>query len=90
MKILKAENGDAEATSKLSSLNNGDVFRWADVKFEAALQQTDEETFYMVINLKATEGRKSIISLDGKLLLERDGDRKIIEHQAVVTVSPKK
>ncbi len=88
MKVQKALEGKAEKAVKLNSLQHGSVFRFPDVTFEEALA-VEDASFYMVINKPtASPDRIAVISLDGKTLLERDGDRQVFQHQATVSISP--
>lgn len=89
MQIVRANPaGAVEKTSKLSVLQAGDVFRFPDVSYEQAISNADDASFYMVINkpISGDTKRVSVLSLDGKTLLERDGDREVIRHQATISV----
>ena len=74
--------GKKERTVKLGQIKpGGDVFRFPAVSYEEALSGKDESTFFMVINtLPVQAGRVSIVSLDGKLVLEKDNDHLVIPH----------
>ena len=89
MKVVKAaQEGKGEVTVKLSQVGIGNVFRFPFTTFEAAISEKDEETFYMVIGKPAQDHRVSVLSLDGKVLLERDGDRYVIQHRATIHIEP--
>jgi len=89
MQIVKANpEKKEEKLSKLSTLTHGAVFRFRDTLFEDALV-AENTAFYMVINKPAsTVDRVSVLSLDGKTILERDGEHMVHQHQATISVSP--
>jgi hypothetical protein len=87
MKIVKANpENKQEKSVKLSELAEGDVFRFAEVSFEDALTEKDEETFYMKISSSKAPEQVRMVSLDGKLVLDRDADRRVIKHEVTVAV----
>ncbi len=88
MKIVKANpENKSEKTVKLSELANGSVFRFLDTTFEKALS-VEDGSFYMVVNKPASNAeRVSLISLDGRSFIERDGSHLVIPHQATISVS---
>lgn len=89
MKITNAkETTQVVKTSQLGKVAAGEIFRFPNVKFEEAIIGHDEATFYMVINKQpAHADRVSIMSIDGKTVLERDADREVVVHQAELFIS---
>lgn len=89
MKVVKAAEKTTVICKKLSELKHGEVFRFPNFSFEEAITGQNESTFYMVVNKQPAQSeRVSIMSLDGKSIIERDADRLVIPHDAQVVVSP--
>ena len=90
MMIVKANpEQKVEKISWLKDLQPGDVFRLREFSFEECLTGKDEATFYMMTALKGSDvTRVTVISVDGKNQLQRDGDRGVYKHEASITVAP--
>ena len=72
-------------TIQLKTIDNGDVFRFAETTFDNALEDT---AFYMKVNSpELKDSRIEIINVfDGQKLI-RDGDRQVIKHYTHLNIT---
>ncbi|MCK5020125.1 MAG: hypothetical protein KAS32_23930 [Candidatus Peribacteraceae bacterium] len=84
MDIVKEPPTDAREPTKLSKLSGGNVFHFADIDFDTAIQ---EDAVYMVVNgIKDKESRIQIANLKDGLLLMRDDCHRVCKLKAQIAV----
>jgi len=80
--------GKNEKTVQLKDAGVGSIIRFPEFTFEEVMSGKDEATFYMVINDVHPRSANSLtlVSLDGKLIIQRDADRLVVVHQADIHI----
>jgi hypothetical protein len=80
--------GKKEKQTKLGDVKPGQVIRFPSGTFEGALASEEGVGFYMVIETQPKKaGRVTIVSTDGKSVLEKDDDHSVIVHPSQLMVS---
>jgi hypothetical protein len=84
--------GKTEKRVKLGDIKPGNTFRFPSVSFEEALEGEGKEKgsgFFMVIDTQPKKaGRVTIVSSDGKIVLEKDDDHEVIPHSSRWVIQP--
>jgi hypothetical protein len=78
----------APIPKKLSTVHVGDVFRMAETSFSDAMGDGNQGFYMRIQTTTSKSDRVSLISLDGKTLMERDEDRLVYVHNAKVQINP--
>lgn len=88
MQMVKASaKGKIEKRRRLGELKPGELFRFPSVSYEEALSGAEEAGFFLVVKtVPEKKDRVTIAAIDGKLLLERDADREVVVHAAVIEI----
>lgn len=84
MKVKKVEPNIAEPTLPLSSIQPGEVFRFAHDSFEDALKS---DLFFLRIDAPELKERVRIVNLKDGKPMERDGIHRVVKHEAALSVA---
>jgi hypothetical protein len=76
-----------EKRTKLQDVKPGEVIRFPFHSYEQAIAGEEGAGFHMVIDVQPKKtGRVNIVSSDGKLVQEKDGDHEVIVHPSRLEV----
>lgn len=76
-----------EKRTKLGDVKPGDLFRFPSYTFAQALIGEEEAGFFFPVEKQPKQtGRVSIVSTDGKSMLEKDADREVIVHPSELVI----
>lgn len=86
--VVKAVPADkCEQQTKLGNVRPGEVFRFPHFSFEEALAGENGAGFYQVIDIQPKKtGRVTVVSVDGKSVLEKDDDRYVVVHPSKLEI----